>query len=158
MFPVLHYVIGGLDPEKLYHVYVDMVVADSSHWKFQGGKWISCGAAEPLPAEGRVYHHPDSPNTGAHWMKQDLSFGKLKLTNNKSSKQKQIILNSMHRYQPRIHITEDAGQGQQGEVIIAHGFVVTQFIAVTAYQNTDITQLKIDHYPFAKGFRDGLDR
>ncbi|CAH1774927.1 unnamed protein product, partial [Owenia fusiformis] len=33
-------------------------------------------------------------------------------------------------------------------------FPETQFIAVTAYQNTDITQLKIDNNPFAKGFRD----
>ena len=29
--------------------------------------------------------HPDSPNTGAHWMRQEVSFGKLKLTNNKGS-------------------------------------------------------------------------
>ena len=31
----------------------------------------------------RIYMHPDSPNTGAHWMRQEVSFGKLKLTNNK---------------------------------------------------------------------------
>ena len=37
-------------------------------------------------------------------------------------------------------------------------FPETQFIAVTAYQNTDITQLKIDSNPFAKGFRDNQDR
>ena len=30
----------------------------------------------------------------------------------------------------------------------------TEFVAVTAYQNTKITQLKIDNNPFAKGFRD----
>jgi len=29
--------------------------------------------------------HPDSPNTGAHWMRQEMSFSKLKLTNNKGS-------------------------------------------------------------------------
>jgi T-box protein 2/T-box protein 3 len=29
-----------------------------------------------------------------------------------------------------------------------------EFIAVTAYQNEKVTQLKIDHNPFAKGFRD----
>lgn len=29
--------------------------------------------------------HPDSPNTGAHWMRQEVSFSKLKLTNNKGS-------------------------------------------------------------------------
>lgn len=33
----------------------------------------------------RVYMHPDSPNTGNHWMRQEVSFGKLKLTNNKGS-------------------------------------------------------------------------
>jgi hypothetical protein len=34
-----------------------------------------------------------------------------------------------------------------------------QFIAVTAYQNEQITQLKIDNNPFAKGFRDnGMGR
>lgn len=30
------------------------------------------------------YHHPDSPNTGTHWMKsENISFEYLKLTNNK---------------------------------------------------------------------------
>ena len=29
-----------------------------------------------------------------------------------------------------------------------------KFIAVTAYQNDKITQLKIDNNPFAKGYRD----
>lgn len=33
----------------------------------------------------RMYMHPDSPNTGAHWMRQEVSFSKLKLTNNKGS-------------------------------------------------------------------------
>lgn len=27
--------------------------------------------------------HPDSPNSGRHWMKQEIQFMKLKLTNNK---------------------------------------------------------------------------
>ncbi len=31
---------------------------------------------------------------------------------------------------------------------------VTEFVAVSAYQNTALTQLKIDNNPFAKGFRD----
>ncbi|ETN71428.1 T-box, partial [Necator americanus] len=34
----------------------------------------------------------------------------------------------------------------------------TEFVAVTAYQNSTITQLKIEHNPFAKGFRDGGER
>lgn len=31
---------------------------------------------------GRLYVHPDSPATGAHWSRQLVSFQKLKLTNN----------------------------------------------------------------------------
>lgn len=38
-----------------------------------------------LSLGNRVYMHPDSPNTGAHWMRQEISFGKLKLTNNKGA-------------------------------------------------------------------------
>ena len=33
----------------------------------------------------KMYVHPESPNTGAHWMRQEISFGKLKLTNNKGA-------------------------------------------------------------------------
>ncbi|KAH9489986.1 T-box brain protein 1 [Bulinus truncatus] len=159
MFPVLHFIISGLEPEKKYRVYVDMDLADDQHWKFQAGKWVPCGAAEPLCPEGRVYHHPDSPNTGAHWMKQEVTFGKLKLTNNKSCTQNQIILNSMHRYQPRIHVCEE---GDKGAELVSHAFVDTQFIAVTAYQNTDITDLKVKFNPYARGMQDknrlGLDQ
>jgi hypothetical protein len=35
-------------------------------------------------------------------------------------------------------------------------FPETKFLAVTAYQNERVTQLKIDNNPFAKGFRDGV--
>ncbi len=42
---------------------------------------LSAGKAEPhMP--GRLYIHPDSPASGGHWMKQPVSFHKLKLTNN----------------------------------------------------------------------------
>lgn len=39
----------------------------------------------PHPPGNKVYVHPESPNTGAHWMRQEISFGKLKLTNNKGA-------------------------------------------------------------------------
>ena len=31
---------------------------------------------------GRLYIHPDSPASGSHWLKQPVTFHKLKLTNN----------------------------------------------------------------------------
>ena len=46
--------------------------------------WVECTLFFVFAA-GRIYLHPDSPNTGAHWMKQDIIFNKLKLTNNKSN-------------------------------------------------------------------------
>lgn len=44
-------------------------------------KWEVAGKAEPQPP-ARTYIHPDSPAPGSHWMKQSVSFLKLKLTNN----------------------------------------------------------------------------
>ncbi|KAK3087238.1 hypothetical protein FSP39_003446 [Pinctada imbricata] len=158
MFPTLQFSLAGLDPHKQYNVFVDMILADPNHWKFQSGKWVPCGQAEQLPQVGRVYLHPDSPSSGSHWMKQDIVFGKLKLTNNRNNDQGHIVLNSMHKYQPRIHVIEVGSCGPNDQKNLqTHAFPETQFIAVTAYQNTDITQLKIDNNPFAKGFRDNYD-
>ncbi|XP_014663746.1 PREDICTED: eomesodermin homolog isoform X2 [Priapulus caudatus] len=160
MFPTLAFNVTGLDPHCQYNVFVDMVLADPNHWKFQTGKWVPCGQAEQLHQNGRVYLHPDSPNSGTHWMRQDIVFSKLKLTNNKACNQQgHIVLNSMHRYQPRIHIIEVGMRSpREHRKLLTHSFPETQFIGVTAYQNTDITQLKIDYNPFAKGFRDNYER
>ncbi|XP_026563977.1 eomesodermin homolog isoform X2 [Pseudonaja textilis] len=111
MFPFLSFNITGLNPTAHYNVFAEVVLADPNHWRFQGGKWVTCGKADNNMQGNKVYVHPESPNTGAHWMRQEISFGKLKLTNNKGANN----------------------------------------------NNTQITQLKIDHNPFAKGFRDNYD-
>lgn len=151
MFPFLSFNISGLDPTAHYNIFVDVILADPNHWRFQGGKWVPCGKADTnvigiyrllhyyidltfkktttihsrfykhfdqymwlkfqnykknvvsiinhilyawficvlnsffFFLGNRVYMHPDSPNTGAHWMRQEISFGKLKLTNNKGA-------------------------------------------------------------------------
>ncbi|XP_017333173.1 T-box brain protein 1 [Ictalurus punctatus] len=164
MFPFLSFNISGLDPTAHYNIFVDVILADPNHWRFQGGKWVPCGKADTNVTGNRVYMHPDSPNTGAHWMRQEISFGKLKLTNNKGASNnsgQMVVLQSLHKYQPRVHLvevnedgTEDSSRTDRVHTLT---FPETQFIAVTAYQNTDITQLKIDHNPFAKGFRDNYD-
>lgn len=164
MFPFLSFNLSGLNPVAHYSVCVDVVLVDQHHWRYQGGKWVQCGKAEGSMPGNRLYLHPDSPNTGAHWMRQEVSFGKLKLTNNKGAANnvgQMIVLQSLHKYQPRLHVTEvKEGEGEgPGPSPHTHTFAFpeTQFIAVTAYQNADITQLKIDHNPFAKGFRDNFD-
>ena len=53
----------------------------------------------------RMYIHPDSPAKGATWLRQQpISFDKIKLTNNQLDENGHIILNSMHKYQPRLHV------------------------------------------------------
>ncbi|XP_020788282.1 eomesodermin homolog a isoform X1 [Boleophthalmus pectinirostris] len=164
MFPFLSFNITGLNLTAHYNVFVEIVLADPNHWRFQGGKWVTCGKADNNMQGNKMYVHPESPNTGAHWMRQEISFGKLKLTNNKGANNnntQMIVLQSLHKYQPRLHIvevTEDGVEDMSNESRTqTFTFPENQFIAVTAYQNTDITQLKIDHNPFAKGFRDNYD-
>uniref|UniRef100_A0A8C4SJY8 Eomesodermin homolog b n=2 Tax=Erpetoichthys calabaricus TaxID=27687 RepID=A0A8C4SJY8_ERPCA len=164
MFPFLSFNITGLNLTAHYNVFVEVVLADPNHWRFQGGKWVTCGKADNNMQGNKMYVHPESPNTGAHWMRQEISFGKLKLTNNKGANNnstQMIVLQSLHKYQPRLHIVEVTEEGVEDisneSKTQTFTFPETQFIAVTAYQNTDITQLKIDHNPFAKGFRDNYD-
>lgn len=120
---------------------------------------------------GRVHFHPDSPARGAQWMKQTVSFDRLKLTNNLLDDNghvsvaqienvcfcklciklvyiciciAQIILNSMHRYQPRLHVVlVDQSRDSQRSAhrnFCTFSFPETRFIAVTAYQNHRVTK------------------
>ncbi|MEQ2171031.1 hypothetical protein GOODEAATRI_006434 [Goodea atripinnis] len=132
-------------------------------------KWEVAGKAEPQPP-CRTYLHPDSPALGSHWMKQSISFLKLKLTNNTLDQHGhvslniretfqlmlslnrplgnfilsclQIILHSMHRYHPRFHIVQaDDLFSVRWSVFQTFTFPETTFTAVTAYQNTKLMLL-----------------
>ncbi|XP_039676639.1 T-box transcription factor T-A [Perca fluviatilis] len=153
MFPVLRASVSGLDPNAMYSVLLDFVAADNNRWKYVNGEWVPGGKPEPQ-SPSCVYIHPDSPNFGAHWMKAPVSFSKVKLSN-KLNGGGQIMLNSLHKYEPRIHIVKVGGIQK---MISSQSFPETQFIAVTAYQNEEITALKIKHNPFAKAFLDAKER
>ena len=61
----------------------------------------------------------------------------------------------MHKYQPRFHLVRANDILQLPySTFRTYVFKETAFIGVTAYQNEKVTQLKIDHNPFAKGFRE----
>ena len=48
------------------------------------------------------------------------------------------MLNSLHKYEPRVHVMKIApGDGSQ-TMIFTRSFPETRFIAVTAYQNEDV--------------------
>ncbi|XP_020706937.1 optomotor-blind protein isoform X2 [Athalia rosae] len=157
MFPAYKVRISGLDRQASYILLMDIVASDECRYKFHNSRWMVAGKADPEMPK-RMYIHPDSPTNGEQWMQKVVSFHKLKLTNNISDKHGFVsttILNSMHKYQPRFHLV------RANDIIKlpystfrSYVFKETEFIAVTAYQNEKITQLKIDNNPFAKGFRD----
>lgn len=70
-----------------------------------------------------------------------------------SSSVQVVALNSMHKYQPRVVISRFISKRVQ-EPIFTQDLLQCTFIGVTAYQNDQVTQLKIDHNPFAKAFRE----
>lgn len=61
------------------------------------------------------------------------------------------MLNSLHKYEPRVHLVR---VGSEQRHVVTYPFPETQFIAVTAYQNEEVTSLKIKYNPFAKAFLD----
>lgn len=158
MFPTLKVNLSGLDPNAKYFVLLDLVLADDSRFRFNAG-WLRSGKAEPQ-WPSRIYTHPDSPATGAQWMKHEISFQKVKLTNNTMDQQghvrtdinsvfprdcviynvsisQQLVLTSMHKYVPRIHViaASDYASLHWGmpTTINTMAFNVCSFIAVTAY-------------------------
>ncbi|KAL7644569.1 UNVERIFIED_CONTAM: hypothetical protein RMT77_004106 [Armadillidium vulgare] len=161
MFPTVRASFSGLKPDEQYYVLLDIVPVDNKRYRYayHRSSWLVAGKADPPPPY-RLYPHPDSPFSGEQLSKQVISFEKVKLTNNEMDKHGQIVLNSMHRYQPRVHLVKRC-PGQTGAITDLESeehrtyvFQETVFTAVTAYQNQLITKLKIDSNPFAKGFRD----
>ncbi|TMW46470.1 hypothetical protein DOY81_008450 [Sarcophaga bullata] len=154
MFPTVRVSFSGplrhMQPPDRYAVLIDIIPMDSRRYRYayHRSSWLVAGKADP-PPPARLYAHPDSPISVEALRKQVVSFEK-------------IVLNSMHRYQPRIHLvrlshgqsipnTPKDLQEMDHKTFV---FPETVFTAVTAYQNQLITKLKIDSNPFAKGFRD----
>ncbi|KAI1309476.1 T-box transcription factor TBX20 [Halotydeus destructor] len=163
MFPVLRVSFMGIDPHKRYTVLLDVVPVDNKRYRYayHRSSWLVAGKADP-PSPNRLCTHPDAPFTGDQLRKQVVTFEKVKLTNNEMDKSGHIVLNSMHRYQPRVHLVLKSDPSTANAPVTdlecerykTFVFPETIFTAVTAYQNQLITKLKIDSNPFAKGFRD----
>lgn len=58
----------------------------------------------------------------------------------------------MHKYQPVVELYD---YQLSSLPICSFSPEETQFVAVTAYQNQSIIDLKVQNNPFAKGFREG---
>ena len=132
-----------LRPDEKYYILLDIVPCDNKRYRYayHRSSWLVAGKADPPPPH-RLYCHPDAPFTGEQLRKQVVSFEKVKLTNNELDKNGQIVLNSMHKFQPRLHLILVDGEMGGGRItdLANHRhktfiFPETVFTAVTAYQN-----------------------
>ncbi|CAP28764.2 Protein CBR-TBX-7 [Caenorhabditis briggsae] len=153
MFPMIRTKLYGLDWKSKYIMMLEMVQYDCFRYKFTNGKWEVSGKGDIQPIRAPVMH-PGSPKTGEDWMKDGACFKMLKLSNDPMNADGHIFLNSMHRYVPRFHIVRcDCFGNPIFSTFKSFVFDHTDFIAVTAYQNIEVTAKKIANNPFAKGFR-----
>ncbi|CAL1537688.1 unnamed protein product [Lymnaea stagnalis] len=161
MFPTMKVTLDGLDPHAKYILLVDIVPVDDCRYKYHNSEWVVTGKAEPhMP--GRLYIHPDSPASGSHWMKQPVTFHKLKLTNNNLDQNGHVNNRAFDFFKVRSpetrrdsHCTIRWTQCREISILPGLGAKKYKF----CLDSDLITQLKIDHNPFAKGFRDnGLGR
>lgn len=158
MCPMISLAFEDLHPTQMYAVMVDFVFADEFRYCFDASSnlWVPWSLIKEENCS-RMYLHPETPTTGAILMKSVLTFKKLKLTNSSQTarKSKQVmLLNTMRRYFPRIHILESPdGTSFDHRLRKEFCFAETDFIAVSAYRNKQITKLKIDANPFASAYR-----
>ncbi|KAM6467086.1 T-box transcription factor TBX18 isoform 2-T2 [Liasis olivaceus] len=114
MFPAMRVKISGLDPHQQYYIAMDIVPVDNKRYRYvyHSSKWMVAGNADsPVPA--RVYIHPDSPASGETWMRQVISFDKLKLTNNELDDQGHITRLKIDR-NPFAKGFRDSGRNRMG--------------------------------------------
>ncbi|XP_060597939.1 T-box transcription factor TBX20-like [Ruditapes philippinarum] len=152
MFPAVRIRISGLKKTSRYRVSMEFIPVDKNKYRYvyHSSRWMVSGVGDSMK-QNQTYDHPESPMTGEYLTSQVISFEKIKLTNHEKPGTGQISLLSMQKFQPRIMIEEKRGTTDN---LMSVTFPQTSFIAVTAYQNQEITRLKIARNPFAKGFRE----
>ncbi|CAL2036417.1 unnamed protein product [Caenorhabditis brenneri] len=157
-FPKLEYNVKGLDSNKFYAMRIHMELADDNRYKFSNRVWMHSGKGDEQ-MEGRKPFHADGVRTGQEWMNTTISFDRVKITNDmKASNPCMIPLHSMHKYVPVLTIFEAPSDHpfamhSTSEPIASVRIPHTEFVAVTAYQNQRIIDLKIQFNSYAKGFR-----
>uniref|UniRef100_W5M328 T-box transcription factor 1 n=1 Tax=Lepisosteus oculatus TaxID=7918 RepID=W5M328_LEPOC len=150
MFPTFQVKIFGMDPMGDYMLLMDFLPVDDKRYRKQ---------THDKYAEGRANTRMENLKEGSPFViNLALPFLHLQCNSAVLLQSPSIILNSMHRYQPRFHVVyvdpRKDSEKYAEENYKTFVFEETRFTAVTAYQNHRITQLKIASNPFAKGFRD----
>ncbi|CAL1544134.1 unnamed protein product [Lymnaea stagnalis] len=158
MFPSMKMRVSGLNPEKLYTMRLEFLQPDTRKYRYMyhSSRWMVSGSGEAMVTPP-CHVNPEGPISGQAICSQIVSFERLKMTNTESSKPGQVSLVSMQKFQPQV-VIEEVSCGRTAEGASLERYIImfpqTSFMAVTAYQNQQITTLKIASNPFAKGFRE----
>eukprot|EP01137_Pigoraptor_chileana_P025732 Opistho-2@95620 len=147
LFPTPKLRMNALPAYGLFSVMLEFVPIGDTRWKYNGKEWVEAGKISK-PLLTTVYTHPDSPNTGSHWMSQEVNFSKVKITNSLNN-EGHIMLNSFQKYEPRFHIVSLDPVTHQPLSVETRVFPDTEFIAVTVYQSDMIRHLKKRSNPHA---------
>lgn len=97
MFPLVQVSISGLDPALRYAILLEFQLTNNHRWRFLNGEWTAAGSfnmAEP-PQPSSVYVHTSSPLTGREWMRQKVTFSRVKLSNKEDNIGK-VNVKSLH--------------------------------------------------------------
>ncbi|XP_014231709.1 T-box-containing protein TBX6L-like isoform X2 [Trichogramma pretiosum] len=163
MFPPIRVQLQGLFPDRLYMIVLEFKLVDYVRYKYHKEKesWV---AGKPFsqevqpPVNSRIIAYQPMP--GSKLMHHELNFKQIKFSNDRPGEQ-MVSLRSMHKYCPRLWIIECDGHINLRHSIqtllhlypsFSRDLEYSEFIAVTAYQNQQVTDLKIEMNPFAAGF------
>lgn len=153
LFPKLKVRLHGLQMNEPYTVVLEMRLATPRRFKYSNNRWVDAGEADSQSDELRTYVQTVMPSKNATWC--DVDMKNAKISNSPVDGRGNIVLSSMHKYIPYLHVIRGADMhGHSAACITTVFFPETEFIAVTAYQNDEITRMKIANNPFAKGFRE----
>ncbi|CAN7993916.1 unnamed protein product [Ixodes hexagonus] len=124
-------------------------------WKLEKADWsIFQLEAMPPPAEGAQTKRPTRPRPTVSGSMGASSSSRLSVVSAASRPRAMfVVLNSLHMYEPRVHLVR-----VDQRRLRSFPLPETRFIAVTAYQNEQVTALKVRHNPFAKAFLDSRER
>nr|XP_011428878.2 T-box transcription factor TBX5-A [Crassostrea gigas] len=149
MFPYVEFTLKGLDPAGLYDIMFDIIPADTNYFKFMDNKWVAIGEAEQ-DFNNNFFKHPDSPQIGSKWMDKIISFQNVKLSNQPSCQCGIFTLRTLQKYLVRISLIKHKTDRFS---VLEIPIPVSTFVAVTAYNNREVTELKIKSNPYSKAFR-----
>lgn len=155
LFPLLKVeIIPFEDVRSVYDVKLNLLLMGGERWKYRNNRWIC------LPQTQQQHQHLQQQQQQSYKLalpiKKDTfhakrmfiaSFEGVKLSNVETTKRMTFLVQSFKKYQLSLTITDK----NQEDIEEEFNLPLTEFIAVTHYQNSLITSLKKYHNPHAKG-------